>query len=200
MRDARLDALVPRFAEFKAINDEVWREYERGEIVKSALVLARFERFFARCGVHADARAVNGLYFGLLCRAGYLLDGAREFVDGLKRRGRVWIVTNGTPAAQYGRLDAAGLHGCFDGVFVSDEVGFAKPDRRFFDAALARIGVPKEQCIVIGDSLSSDVAGANNAGIECIWYAPSGRQPCGAVPDHIARSYAEILQIIDQRP
>lgn len=200
MEDAGLAPLASRYDEFKQINDGVWREYERGEIAKSALVLARFERFFARCGVQADARAVNERYFGRLCRTGYLLGGAREFLDELKRRGRVWLITNGTPAAQYGRLEAVGLQNFFDGVFVSDEIGFAKPDRRFFEYALARIGAPREACLVIGDSLSSDIAGANNAGIECIWYNAAGKEPVGARPDHTARTYAEILRIIDQRP
>ena len=114
----------------------------------------------------------------------------------LKKRGRVFLITNGTPAAQYGRLDALGIRSLFDGIFVSDEIGFAKPDPRFFGYVLSAAGAAREDCIVIGDSLTSDIAGANAAGIYSVWYAPQG-EPCGAAPDAVARSYAEVLSAVD---
>lgn len=185
------------YGDFKEINDGLWREYERGEICKKDLMTARFSRFFAGLHSGADAGEANALYFSKLCRTGYLLPGAAEFMRELKGRGRVYLITNGTPAAQYGRLESLGLSGFFDGVFVSDEIGYAKPDVRFFEFVLAAAGTKKEECLVIGDSLTSDIKGANASGIESIWFNPKGKNAAGARPDHTADSYQSILEIVD---
>ena len=196
MREAGLPYAETDFSVYKRINDAIWREYERGEITKARLSVGRFARFFAEKGIDGDPALLNALYFSKLCRTGYLLDGAAEFLARLKERGRVFLITNGTPAAQYGRLDALGIRSLFDGIFVSDEIGFAKPDPRFFGYVLSAAGAAREDCIVIGDSLTSDIAGANAAGIYSVWYAPQG-EPCGAAPDAVARSYAEVLSAVD---
>lgn len=196
MREAKLPYDEADFAVYKRINDTIWREYERGEITKARLSVGRFARFFAEKGIDGDPALLNALYFSKLCRTGYLLDGAAEFLARLKERGRVFLITNGTPAAQYGRLDALGIRSLFDGIFVSDEIGFAKPDPRFFGYVLSAAGAAREDCIVIGDSLTSDIAGANAAGIYSVWYAPQG-EPLGAAPDAVARSYAEVLSAVD---
>ena len=197
MRAAGIPYAEGMFKEFKKVNDGLWKEYERGEMPKSRLVVERFVRFFARRGIQADAAAVNKLYFDKLCGTGYLLAGAREFLDALKERGKVYLITNGTPPAQYGRLDSLGIRPLFDGIFVSDEIGAAKPSREFFAYVLAAVGKEAKDCVAIGDSLTSDIAGANNSGIPCIWYAPSGGKPAAAEPDYIARDYAEVLRILD---
>ena len=120
------------YAAYKRINDGLWREYERGEIDKKSLMRERFSRFFASLGIEADPDAANAMYFETLCRTGYLLAGADAFLHALKERGRIFLVTNGTPAAQYGRLASLGLENFFDGVYISDEIGYKKPDARFF--------------------------------------------------------------------
>ena len=198
MRKFGHESAAQHYALFKEINDGLWREYERGEIRKAELVVARFSRFFARMSIEEDAAAVNREYFAKLCRTGYLLEGARSFMDELKKRGKVYLITNGTPDAQYGRLASLGLTDFFDGVFVSDEIGFAKPDARFFAYVLQHIQAEKQDCVIIGDSLTSDIKGANNAGIECVWYNVCGKEAAGAKPDHTAASYVQVLEIIDK--
>lgn len=185
------------YAAYKRINDGLWREYERGEIDKKSLMRERFSRFFASLGIEADPDAANAMYFETLCRTGYLLAGADAFLHALKERGRIFLVTNGTPAAQYGRLASLGLESFFDGVYISDEIGYKKPDARFFGVLLQREGIEREDCLVIGDSLSSDIAGANNAKIACVWYAPAGAAAEGARPDFTAKTYEDILRIAD---
>ena len=185
------------FALYKAVNDGVWREYEQGKITKKQLMKVRFVRFLERLGLQADAEKLNAVYFEKLSHTGYLLEGAADFLRELKKRGKIYLITNGTPAAQYGRLESLGLRNFFDGIFVSDEIGFAKPDRRFFAYVLEHANVAADDCIVIGDSLSSDIAGAANAGILSVWYNPSGKPAGGAKPDHTAESYAQILAVLD---
>ena len=197
MRQAGIPSHDGDFALYKEINDELWREYERGAVTKKQLTRERFVRFFAKLGVQGDPEQTNAVYFEKLSRTGYLLDGADAFLHALKARGKIYLITNGTPQAQYGRLDSLGLRTFFDGIYVSDEIGFAKPDVRFFEYLLKKEKLSKEECLVIGDSPSSDIAGANAAKIPCIWYDPFGRQMRGAVADYRAGSYAEVLKIID---
>lgn len=184
------------FLQFKAINDGLWREYEQGTVTKPQLMKERFARLFAALGVNADAVQANTLYFTTLCGRGYLLPGAEDFLRSLKAFGKTFLITNGTPAAQYGRLRSLGLEQFFDGIFISDEIGFSKPDARFFAYVLDKAGLQSGECAVIGDSLTSDIRGANNAGILSIWYNAKGKNAEGAHPDHIACSYAEILEIV----
>ena len=197
MRSQGLPCGEETFALYKSVNDGVWKEYERGEITKKQLMKVRFVRFLDRAGLRADAEELNAVYFEKLSHTGYLLDGAEQFLASLKERGRIYLITNGTPAAQYGRLESLGLRGFFDGIFVSDEIGFAKPDRRFFEYVLEKTGLGADECVVIGDSLSSDIAGAANAGLLSIWYDPSGKPAYGVKPDHTAKTYGEILALLD---
>ena len=185
------------FAAYKAINDAIWKDYERGEITKAMLSVVRFSRFFDRIGICADAAKTNEIYFKKLSKTGYMLPGADQFLRQMKLRGKIYLITNGTPAAQYGRLDSLGIRDVFEGIYVSDEIGYAKPDRRFFEYVLQKEALRKNECIVIGDSLSSDIAGAGNAGLKCIWYNPTDKPLFGASPDYIASDYARILAIID---
>lgn len=184
---------------FKKHNDAVWREYERGALTKAQLRVKRFECFFAEQGVIADAASVDKIYFDKLCTTGYLLAGAEQFLCGLKKRGEIYMITNGTTAAQEGRIGASGIGKYLDGVFISDELGVAKPHREFFDQVFSAIRKDKKQCVVIGDSLSSDILGANNACVDSIWYNPKGqKEESFARPTFTAGCYEDILSIIDQ--
>ena len=198
MRALELPCSEETFALYKAVNDGVWKEYEQGKITKKQLMKVRFVRFLERLGLHADAEKLNEVYFEKLSHTGYLLEGASEFLPELKKRGRIFLITNGTPAAQYGRLESLGLRDFFDGIFVSDEIGYAKPDRRFFEYVLKNAAIGRADCVVIGDSLSSDIAGAANAGIVSVWYNPSGKPAAGVKPDYTAKSYADILAEADR--
>lgn len=197
MQRLRIPYSEEMYADYKRINDGVWREYEEGRMTKKTLQIERFSRFFAFLGIGADAEESNRVYFAKLCRTGYLLPGAREFLAELKTRGRIFLVTNGTPAAQYGRLESVGLSDFFDGVYISDEIGFKKPDPKFFEYLLEKEGLAKKDCIVIGDSLFSDIKGANAAGIKSIWYTPTAEKAVGALPDFTATTYEQILRILD---
>ena len=188
------------FNTFKKINDELWREYEQGKIRKQVLMRARFERFLQQKNFAEDAERLNSVYFKKLSETGYLLDGAENFIYELKKRGKLYLITNGTPAAQYGRLKNLGILELFDGIFVSDEISAAKPSEKFFSIVMDKIKKPKKTCVVIGDSLTSDVQGANNANIECIWFSKCSNVPkeINAKPNYKADSYSEIISIIDR--
>lgn len=106
------------------------------------------------------------------------MDGAAETLTELRRRGyAVSIATNGLTAIQIGRTKP--LFGLFDNLFVSEALCAIKPTAEFFQRLLAGLGAKKEDCLFVGDSLASDVAGANGAGIDCCLFAPCGKYSAG---------------------
>lgn len=185
------------YAVYRTVNDSLWQRLERGEITKQRLHEERFRVFFEALEIEGDDRKAGEIYFSTLCRTGYLLPGAGEFLLALKGRGRVFLITNGTPEAQYGRLDSCGIRSLFDGIFISDEIGAAKPSPLFFGTVLKIAGAESRDCVVIGDSLTSDILGARNAGITSVWFNPHGFPADAVVPDFTARDYGGILAVLD---
>ncbi len=165
---------------FKAYNKSLWLELEKGKITRTELFTRRFTDIFKRCGgdLHAlDPLRVNDDFIQTMSVNGVLMDGALEFVQRLKGGipdSRLYIITNGVTVNARGRIASTGLDRYIDGLFVSEDMQAAKPAREYFDIVLNRIGEPKEACVVIGDSLSSDMLGAKNAGLKSVWFRPSG--------------------------
>lgn len=129
----------------------------------------------------------------------WFLPDAVEILEYLKARGyRLYIASNGVIDTQYSRLESAGIGPFFDGIFISEEIGFHKPQKAYFDACFARIpDFAREEAVLIGDSLSSDVRGAKNAGIASIWLNRNGRTaPPEHRPDYEIHSLRELRGIL----
>ena len=158
-------------------NIACWEEFESGLITKEELLVKRFALFAARFCPEKDPAKLNDVYTGHLGEVGVLLPGALEMVKRLKEAGaRVYIVTNGLEKVQRGRFAGCELMEYVDGVFISECLGANKPDRLFFERAAAQIeGFDKSRAVVIGDSPTGDIRGANNFGVDCVWYNPEGR-------------------------
>jgi 2-haloacid dehalogenase len=164
------------FEIYARVNLQVWKEFERGEISSQELRLKRFRVFFAETGLPGDPQAVSPLYLKNLALGTALLPGADETVRTLKGRYRLALVTNGLADVQRPRLERSALKDCFEKVFISEEVGAAKPSAAFFDAVFGEIGQPpREQVLIIGDSLTSDMQGGLDYGIDTCWYNPDGK-------------------------
>lgn len=177
------------------INAELWQAYERRELVAADLRRLRWQRFLDVVGVEADPDAVGADYLRWFAAGGHLLAGAAEAVAALARRMTVVAVTNGFGDVQHDRLRRTGLDAHLAGVVVSDEVGVAKPDRRIFDAAFEVAGTPpRDRVAIIGDSLTSDIAGGRDYGITTIWVdaVGAGHDP-HPPPDRVVRSIAELV-------
>ena len=179
-----LGELTPeRLARYSAINQEYWRRLERGEMTRSQILLGRFAEFFALEGIPCpDLEQLNGAYQVLLGDTVVFQEGAYELVRDLRGTVRQYAVTNGTQTAQRRKLAKSGLDRLLDGVFISEQLGTEKPDPRFFQAVFDRIGpCPREEVLIVGDSLTSDMRGGNNAGLLCCWYNPLGLQNTAGV-------------------
>jgi len=162
---------------YRSINAALWREFEEGLVDSATLRVRRFERLFVERGWDLDARRFSETYLRSLGSAGFRLPGVDSMLDALPAACGKAVVTNGIRGVQFGRLRTAGLLERFSHIIVSEDAGAAKPDPVFFDHCFERIGFyALDRMIIIGDSLSSDIAGGHRAGIDTCWYNPD-RQP-----------------------
>ena len=200
---ARQRPYAPELLEiYERCNDRWWKKLERGECEKSQLFTGRFRDFLAETGLSGDPEQINETYFKNLGQGGALLPGALELVRDLSEQYELYIVTNGNAATQKTRLERSGLLNYVNSYFVSEDAGAAKPDVRYFDYVFSRIpGFAKEEALLIGDSLTSDMLGAQNAGIDAVWYCPQGGEvPEGLSIPYRAGSFGEIRRLLLQQP
>lgn len=186
------------------INSALWDANARGKIDLDFLTVERFAAFMRVKGGDHDPLQFNRDYLEALGRHGYLLPGAEEFCRALAEAGcTLAIVTNGLPAAQWGRFNASALKGLIPHMFVSMELGCQKPQREYFDKVCAALGIPdRRQAIVVGDGLKTDIRGGRDSGIDTLWFNPKHLPPDPLIqPTYTAGSYGEALEVLlGQRP
>ena len=164
------------------LNKSYWQKLERGEITREQVLSLRFEDFFSDFGIKVNGAEVDGLYRQTLNESAFLLDGVMDLLNGLKNHYELHIVTNGVAETQYKRLAAAGLDKLFQGIYVSEESGYQKPQQEYFDYCFEKMGRNDvENMLIIGDSLTSDIRGGNNAGIDTLWYNPHHQENTAGV-------------------
>ncbi|HSN57138.1 MAG TPA: YjjG family noncanonical pyrimidine nucleotidase [Candidatus Sulfomarinibacteraceae bacterium] len=183
---------------YTGINAAIWLEFERGEIDQVRLRTERFERLFAEVGLAADTAEFSRCYLEVLARQAALLPGAEAVVRRLTGSHEMLLLTNGLAEVQRPRFAAAPIRDCFADVVISEEVGLAKPDPAIFDLALERVGSPERSTVlVVGDSLSSDIAGGAAAGLDTCWFNPEGAgNGHGVAPTHEIRRLRQLLEIV----
>ena len=161
-------------AVYQTINTQIWKAFERGEISSKRLRIERFERLFDALNLVADAAKLSIRYGQLLGEGTQLLDGAEALLAWLNGRYQLALITNGLKDVQRPRLAHSTIGHYFNPVIISDEVGVAKPNGRIFDIAFAQMGnPPKNDVLMIGDSLTSDMAGGIGYGIDTCWFNPA---------------------------
>ena len=185
-----------RLARFFVINDSLWTAYEHGEIEKSYIFPTRFQRWLGEMGIETDWLAANGRYAEGLQQSAILIPHAMELLDALKGKYPLYGVTNGVVTTQTPRLEKSRLNEYFDQVFISEAMGCKKPEKEFFDKCFDAIGpVDKTRCIILGDSLTSDMQGGRNAGITtCFFGADTGDPRC----DYVIGDLREFLAVLEQ--
>ena len=184
---------------YKGINRGYWQAMERGEIEKPVLLVKRFEDFLNAYGLDSSVAAgFNELYQILLGETVVFYENALETVQAFKGKVLQCAVTNGTKVAQDGKLRNSGLDKEFDRVFISEVVGIEKPNKGFFDAVFAEIGeYAKDEVLIVGDSLTSDIQGGVNAGTKTCWFNPKGAENTSALkPDYEIRDIGEVPEIV----
>lgn len=187
---------------YAAINDTYWKRMERGEITKEEVLLGRFITLFERLGITGISPEDFGeIYQGALGDVFFFQDEADKLLLYLKEKGyRQYIVTNGVNRTQAKKVHLSGLDKIVDGVFVSELMGYPKPRKEYFDACFAQLnGVTRAECLLVGDSITSDMQGGINAGIDVCWYNPQKQENCSGLMFHYEiRNLHEVLQILSE--
>ena len=187
------------FAMYSSINKECWQRLEREEITRDEVLNGRFAILFSRLGIAADERAVQARYEDNLSHEAYFLDGAPQMLERLFGKFKLYIASNGTAIVQDRRIELSGIGKYFDGIFVSQRLGADKPSALFFEKAFALMGGPvRDEIMIVGDSLSSDIRGGIDAGIHTCWFNPKGKaNGTGTVPEYEVRSYGELYTLLN---
>lgn len=170
LKDFGINATKETVELYSTINISCWKRYEKGEITREEIYKNRVELLGKELGVKFDADEFTAKYCALLSKQGQTFPYALPLLKQLKAKGyKMAAATNGSLAAQTGRIVNSGLSGFFNlGIYISEVIGFKKPDPEFFRFVLKSIGAKnKNEVLVIGDSPSSDIAGAISSKLDC---------------------------------
>ena len=185
---------------YHKINRSQWEALERGELERAELLTRRFDILFSHLGVFASSKETQSRYERCLGAEVHFIDGAEELLRELYGKYELYIASNGTAVVQDPRIEKSKISRYFDGIFISERVGYNKPDVRFFDACLAAMGAnDRGEVMIFGDSLTSDILGGINAGIKTCWYNPGGKKnDTGYSPDFEVSSLDEFPKILEK--
>jgi len=190
-------------SKYREINSSLWKELENGTVSIDFLRVERFRRLFKSCGINSfddeTCRNISEVYLDHLGNSGHMLEGALEILETLGKSCTFSLITNGIGTVQRSRLKAAGIEKYFRSIIISEEIGFKKPEKNFFDEAVKRSGnPPADKILVIGDSLSSDIKGGVNYGLDTCWFNP-GRDEniTGIIPRYEISSLNELYKITE---
>lgn len=188
------DAMLQRYAK---INRGYWERLEKGELTRDQVLVGRFQEFFEKEGLDVSAApAFNEAYQQALGDTIVYCDDSYQIIDSLRGKVKQYVVSNGTIVAQEKKLRLSGLGALMDGIFLSEELGVEKPNKAFFDKVFEEIGdIDRDAMLIVGDSLTSDIRGGNNAGIRTCWYNPGHEVPIEDV--HVDYEIADLHEVYD---
>ena len=200
LKEIGIDPTDETVALYSRINRSCWAKLETGEYTREEVLHNRFDMLFEALGVSGDAHATQKLYEYRLSLGAYYLEGAEELLDSIHEKYRLYLATNGIVNVQTRRLRDSGIEKYFDDIFVSERIGYNKPDKRFFDYAFERIPDFKhEETVMVGDLLTSDIKGGINAGIKTVHFNPKGlKNDTGITPDYEIGTLAELVELLER--
>ena len=183
------------------MNKALWKDLEQKKITKAELINTRFEKLFAHFGIEKDGAYLAGRYQFFLSKQGQTFPGVEDLLKKLIRKGyELYGATNGITFIQTGRLEQSGIAPFFKEIFISEQLHTQKPDAAFYEKIGARIpNFDKDHALMIGDSLTADIQGGNNAGIDTIWYNPHHLENMTqAHPTYEVHSYKDLLNCLGE--
>lgn len=180
------------------INKELWAALEKGQIKREKLMTERFARLLKKLGLKGSPAEMGRWYLNQLATHPDIIPGALEAVRELSEVATLAIVSNGVAKVQESRLAASGLEPYMDEVFISEKIGVEKPNRRFFEHVLKTLGIEqREKVLVVGDSLSADIKGGQNAGLATCWCNFTEQaEPSQNKPTYTIRTLQDLYSIV----
>lgn len=191
------DNVVRRYSE---INAAQWKLLEKGEITRADLLTRRFRLLYEELSLPDRSCETQKLYEQYLSRSFYFLPGAEELLRELSLKYDLYLASNGTAKVQDGRIKSSGIEKYFKDIFISQRIGYNKPDMRFFEKCFLKIpDFSGESAVIVGDSLSSDIKGGLAAGIHTVWYNPSGMTNDSDIkPEFEFRALSELAALLEK--
>ena len=189
------EAAVSRYHE---INSSLWGELNKGKIRRDKLVVERFDRFVKEVGAAAKATELNRAYTEHLATHADVIPGAEEALQELAEVATMIAISNGTESVERGRLKLSGFEKYFDDIFISEAVGVSKPNPKIFQMARRKLGIEhSDKVLVVGDSLSADIQGGVNAGLDTCWVNMKGLEnESGLTPTYEVKALSELYPIV----
>ena len=193
-----IDCTDRTIARYSEINDYHWKLLETGRLTRDEVKFKRFQVFFDELRVKTDVEAARRYYEEQIAIGHYFMPGAEALLEALHGKYRLFIMSNGTASVQNGRIASANIAHCFEKIFLSEAIGYNKPQKEFFDACFAEIqGFDAEKAIILGDSLTSDILGGINAGIKTCWFNSLKKTGNPAIiPDYEIRELSEFVPLL----
>lgn len=184
--------------QYKQINHQLWKDFELGRVSKDVIQQMRFTKLFEALGIKADGLVANDFYLDHLANGSNLLDDAYTLCETLSKEYKLYIVTNGISRVQHKRFEHSTIKPFITDIFVSEDSGYQKPQKEYFDYVFEKIGtIDKSKTLIIGDSLTSDIKGGNNAGIKACWYNPHRLEnKSDAICDYEIQKLEELFNIL----
>ena len=183
---------------YSVINQQHWEAMERKEMTRQQVLVGRFAVLFEELGVDVDAAVCSAQYTQNLSIGHYYLPGAREAVEWLSKKYKLYLTSNGTAWVQRSRLSSSDIEQFFLDIFISQEIGYNKPAKEYFDGCFARIpGFDPAKAMIVGDSLSSDIKGGKNAGIVTCWLNPQHKEAKDILPDHQIEDLCQLETLLE---
>ncbi len=191
---------------YSEINLGFWQALERGEITRERLLVARFEALYIRLlGLsrpHPSAAETQAFYEKRLSEGHDFMPGAKEMLDALHGKYKLYLASNGNIAVQRPRIRDAEIAPYFEDIFISEEMGADKPSKEYFDLCFARMpDAHRDRTAIVGDSLTSDILGGNRAGIHTIRYNPTGSlSRMDIIPEFEITNLADLPHLLENIP
>lgn len=186
------------FETFICENVKIWKRLEKGEITKADLRANRWNIILGKLGINYDGTIIEEKFENGVAQGAYAVEGAYELLDYLYPKYELYIVSNGFRFVQESRLKIGDFRKYFKDIFLSEDIGIQKPAKEFFDYCFEKLGnPPKEDVILIGDSLSADIIGGLNYGIDSVWFNKNGDElPENIKPTYIVKRLKDIEKIL----
>lgn len=191
------DAMLRRYHELNILH---WQMLEEGRLTREQTLVRRFEALYREYGLDADADETQARYEGHLCQGHWFMPGAEQLLETLQKSCRLFLCSNGNSVVQAGRLESAGIKPYFEGIFISEDLGVNKPSPAYFERCFAAIpDFSRERCILLGDSLTSDIRGGKNAEVKTCWYNYLKKENRSEIrPDYEIEHLAEFPPLLER--
>lgn len=200
LRHFQIDPAPAVLDRYHEINRQQWELLEEGKLTRSQVLTRRFDLLFGELGMECSSAEVRDIYETHLSRGHFFIPGAPELLAELAPRYDLYLASNGTAAVQAGRIESAGIARYFKDLFISEKMGANKPSPAYFRSCFDAIpDFDPAAALVVGDSLTSDIRGARNAGLRSCWFNPKGLPPRPDIPaDYTIRALAELPPLLER--